>query len=234
MRTADVVEVTGYSAQQIHDLEAGWAIPPAGRRANGYRVFGEEHLRALRAYRDLARAVGPVEGRRVMRQMRGLADTEAAALVAGLHVRLVGEREQALAAREALLAIRGEADGGVPAGEGDSMTITELAQALGVRASALRFWESVGLVAPQRIETRAGTARRYGQTAIRDARITAALRAGGYRIPDVQAALAAVRGLGDVSGSLEALDHRVAEIGRRMVALLRAGAALAEMTERGA
>nr|WP_231747429.1 MerR family transcriptional regulator [Auraticoccus cholistanensis] len=109
------------------------------------------------------------------------------------------------------------------------MTIGELAQALGVNASALRFWEQVGLVRPQRIATRAGTARRYDVTAVREARITAALRAGGYRVPEVRAALTAVRELGDVSSSVEALDARLLALAARSLALLRAGAALAEI-----
>ena len=37
------------------------------------------------------------------------------------------------------------------------MTITELAAALGVRASTLRFWEQEGLVSPDRV-TRCGHA----------------------------------------------------------------------------
>lgn len=97
----------------------------------------------------------------------------------------------------------------------------------------LRFWEKVGLVAPERIAARAGAARRYHLTAIREARITTALRAGGYRIPDVQAAITAVRDLHDVSHSLNALDERLQAIAKRSMALLRAGAGLSELIEPG-
>ncbi|MFR9727863.1 MerR family transcriptional regulator [Saccharopolyspora sp. MS10] len=111
------------------------------------------------------------------------------------------------------------------------MSITELSQAIGVRASTLRFWEKVGLVAPDRVATPSGTSRRYSVTAIREARITAALRAGGYRIPDVHKAITAIRDLDDVSDSLTALDARLRSIAERTLALLRTGPLLAEIIE---
>ncbi|MFD3745356.1 MerR family transcriptional regulator [Nocardia sp. NPDC058633] len=232
MNIADVVAATGYSAQQIRDLEGSGVIPTARREPNGYRQFSEVHIRNLHAYRDLASAVGPVDARRAMREIRTLAYGRAASLVCSLHVRLDSEREQALIARAALEAIRAEATTDAAPVESDSMTITELAQALGVKASALRFWEKVGLVAPERTATRTGAARRYHLTAIREARIITALRAGGYRIPDVRAAITAVRELHDVSHSLDALDQRLESIAERTIALLRAGATLSETIER--
>lgn len=228
---AAVVAASGYSRQQVRDLEALGVIPAAARASNGYRQFSATHVRDLRAYRDLAQAVGPVEARRTMRQIRVKPFGEATAWVSGLHTRLTDERMQALAARSALESIRGEAAVDADPVDGDSMTITELSRALGVRASTLRFWEEAGLVAPVRVPTRAGTARRYTLTAIREARITAALRAGGYPVPDVRKAITAVRDLDDVSDSLTALDARLDAIAHRSMALLRAGAALAAIIE---
>ncbi|MEQ0564786.1 MerR family transcriptional regulator [Amycolatopsis sp. NEAU-NG30] len=231
MTTAAVAGAVGYSVQQVRDLEAQGVLPAATRSPNGYRQFGDAHVRALRAYRDLARAVGPVEARRAMRDVRRLPAGQAAALLCGLHTRLNDERAQALAARQALESIRSEAATEAPPADGDAMTITQLSQALGVRASTLRFWEDEGLVTPERIATRAGTARRYPPGAVREARITAALRAGGYRVPDVRTALTAVRELHDVGDTVAALDARLENIGRRALALLRAGSLLAETIE---
>ena len=64
------------------------------------------------------------------------------------------------------------------------MTITELAAALGVRTSTLRFWEQEGLAVPERVTTL--RARQYGTGAIREARIVAALRSSGYCVPGVR------------------------------------------------
>lgn len=111
------------------------------------------------------------------------------------------------------------------------MTITELSRALGVRASTLRFWEKEGLVRPDRITNRTGSTRRYQLEAIREARITAALRAAGYRIPDVRRAVAAIRDLDDVSHSLEALDARLKSITDRTLSLFRAASTLAEIIQ---
>jgi DNA-binding transcriptional MerR regulator len=231
LTVAAVATATGYSVQQIRDLETLGVIPAAIRARNGYRQFSADHIRDLRAYRDLAHAVGPVGARRAMRAIRSLPPDHAAALVCSFHARLNQEREQALAAREALEAIRAEAGTDADPVEADAMTITELSRALGLRASTLRFWEQAGLVTPERIATRAGTARRYHLAAIRDARITTALRAAGYRIPEVQKAIAAIRDLHDVSHSLEALDARLNTIAQRALALLRAAATLSEIIQ---
>ncbi|WP_181781972.1 MerR family transcriptional regulator, partial [Pseudonocardia pini] len=140
-------------------------------------------------------------------------------------------RAEALAAQEALRAIRAETATDAPSAAGDAMTITELAGALGVRASTLRFWEQEGLVTPERVATSAGSARRYPLPAIREARITAALRAAGYRIPEVRRSLAAVREWQEVGDPLEALAARLDALGRRTLALLRAGSVLAAIID---
>lgn len=229
LSTSSIAAVSGYSAQQIRNLEALGVISPARRAANGYRRFRHHHVRDLRVYRDLATAVGPVRARQVLRDVRTLPRDQAAALVSSLHTVLKEERDEAVAARQALRMIRAEASVDAAATVEDSMTITELAGALGVRTSTLRFWEKAALVRPERIATRAGSARRYPLTAIREARITAALRSAGYRIPDVQAAMTAIRRLRAVDDPLESLRARVDAIARRTLALLRAGAAIADI-----
>ncbi len=251
LRTSDVARATGWSVQQVRDLEALGVLPPASRSPNGYRTFGDEHVLALRAYRGLATAVGPVVARAVLREVRTLPLPDAAARVGALHVTLARERDEALVARRALLAIRAEGgptggpgeagpdEGGpsanVPAGaagdEDDVLTITGLAAALGVRASTLRHWEREGLVAPERVATRAGThgARAYPPAAVREARITAALRAAGYPVPAVRETIAALRRLDDVAPTLAALDARLDAIARRTVALLAAGSDVARL-----
>lgn len=248
LRTSDVARATGWSVQQVRDLEALGVLPPTGRSPNGYRTFGDEHVLALRAYRGLATAVGPVVARAVLREVRTLPLPDAAARVGALHVTLARERDEALVARRALLAIRAEGgptgetgpdEGGpsanVHAGaagdEDDVLTITGLAAALGVRASTLRHWEREGLVAPERVATRAGThgARAYPPAAVREARITAALRSAGYPVPAVRETIAALRRLDDVAPTLAALDARLDAIARRTVALLAAGSDVARL-----
>lgn len=228
---AVVAAATGYSVQQIRDLERLGVIPAAIRAGNGYRQFTAIHIRDLRAYRDLAFAVGPVAARHTMASIRSLPPDEAAAVVCSLHIGLQREREQTLAARTALTAIHDESATDATEVAADVMTITELARALGLRASTLRFWEREGLLAPERTATRSGSARRYHLPAIRHARITTALRAAGYGIADVRGALAALRDLHDVGHSLEALADRLHTITQRELTLLRTAATLAEIIQ---
>lgn len=262
LRTVDVARASGYSVQQVRDLERLGVLPPADREPNGYRAYTAAHVQALRAYRGLASAAGPVEARRLLallfagarRAEHRLAEpatrlADAAAAIGGVHVTLARERAEALRARDALRAIQREA--GVPgtgaadaahtagtADAADTMTITELAAALGVRTSTLRFWEQEGLAVPDRVTTL--RARQYGTAAIREARIVAALRSSGYRIPavrDVVTTLRQIDGLADglaggIAETERILDARLDQIAARSVALLRAGAELAAVLER--
>ncbi|MGW4053968.1 MerR family transcriptional regulator [Streptomyces sp. NPDC004779] len=227
LRTVDVARESGYSPQQVRDLERLGVIPPAARAGNGYRSYTPVHVHALRAYRGLAAATGPVEARRMLTRLRAETITTAAAEVGAVHVRLARERDETLRAQRALRAIQRETDTDPPGveREGDAMTITQLAAALGVRASTLRFWEQEGLVVPERVTSL--RARRYGLPAIRAARIVAALRAAGYGIPAVRDLVAALDRL-DGPGETELiLRRRLDQIATRTVALLRAGADLA-------
>ncbi|MFF7639363.1 MerR family transcriptional regulator [Streptomyces canus] len=221
MRTTDVARESGYSAQQVRDLERLGVIPPALRSDNGYRSYTPLHVRALRAYRGLAAAAGPVEARRLLAELRTATVTEAASAVDEVHARLARERAEVLRAQRALEGIQAEgADG-----DDDFMTITQLAQALGVRSSTLRFWEEEGLVLPERVTTL--RARRYGPAAIRAARVVVALRAGGYGIPAVREVMASLEAADGLEAARRILRGRLDRLAARSVALLRAGADLA-------
>lgn len=198
-------------------------IPMAGRTPSGYRVFRSEHVEALRAYRGLTVAAGPVRARKLMPLLRTASLTEAAAVIDDLHAELANERAAVVGARRGLDLIRAEA-GDVFDGSRDSMTIGELATALGVRPSTLRHWEAEGLVLPERVgSTRA---RRYPWQAIIDARIVAALRAGGHRIPTIAAVLERVRDYRDPSGADALLIVRLQQLADRSVALLETSASV--------
>lgn len=213
--------------QQVRDLERLGVIPPAARSRNGYRSYTAVHVQALRAYRGLATAVGPVVARRTLAELHTGTVTTAAAAINALHVRLARERDEALRAQEALRAIQDEADTREfeQDSDSDAMTITELAGALGVRSSTLRFWEQEGLITPERVTSL--RARRYGVPAIRAARIVAALRATGYGIPDVRALMDSLHRLDGASDTQRILHQRLDQVATKTLALLRAGTDLA-------
>lgn len=225
LRTAALGSLVGYSTQQVRDLERLGVIPPAERSANGYRRYREPHLIAARAYRALAAAIGPVPARRLMPVLRQGSAGDAAERIDELHAALAGERARV---REALRGLDLAIDEAAEVfGEGDDMTIGELGQALGVRASTLRHWEQMGLVHPRR-DAPSG-ARIYGAGAIMEARIVAALRAGGYGIPPIAAILEQVRVQGLTTDARRILAERLTDLRRRSIALLAAAGSLHEL-----
>lgn len=222
LRTGDVAERAGYSVQQIRDLERGGVLPPAPRSPSGYRAYGQIHVHAALAYRALAAAIGPVEAKRLMR-----ADTELPALLDAAHARLHRERQDLRSAQQAATAIIGEPITDVR--PGDSMSITELAEALGVRASTLRHWEAEGLLTPERTVNRV---RRYKPDHVRDARIVHQLRLAGHRVPALRDIMPRLRGRwSEVAG---ALADREADLAARSRQLIRAAAALEQLYSGGA
>jgi DNA-binding transcriptional MerR regulator len=222
LTTAGIGRLVGYSTQQVRDLERLRIIPPAERAANGYRRYGERHLVAARAYRSLAAALGPVPARRLLPTLVGSTVDVAAEQIDDLHAALARERSRV---REALrgLEVAIEESGAVFADD-DALTIGELAQALDVRASALRHWEREGLIHPLR--SPASAARTYGARAITEARIVAALRAGGYGIPPIARILEQLRTQALTADAQRILAERLADLSRRSVALLAAAGEL--------
>ncbi|SIH08933.1 Cu(I)-responsive transcriptional regulator [Mycobacteroides abscessus subsp. abscessus] len=223
MTTAEAARAAGCSVQQVRRLETLGAIPAAERLANGHRRFTDDHVRALVAYRRLASAIGPVAALDtfISRPKRSPADT--AAVLGGFAAGLDAERTRAVAVREMLVGLDAETDDGA-----ESMTMSQLTHALGVPASTLRFWEDEGLVSPDRVALGGTSARVYRTAAIRDARITAELRAAGYRIPAVRVFLDALRAHGEVGETRAALDSRIEALSRRLLDFFRAAAAIIE------
>lgn len=227
LTTAQVGSRVGYSTQQVRDLERLRIIPPAQRGANGYRRYEQRHLTALRAYRALAAAIGPVPARRIMPELLDGTIEDAAERIDGLHAALAAERARVKEALRGLdVAVEESAD---VFGVDDAMTIGELAQALDVRTSALRHWEREGLIHPLRAA--ASATRSYGARAITEARIVAALRSGGYGIPPIARILDQLRGQALTADAHRILADRLAELARRSVALLAAAGDLHELLQ---
>ncbi|WP_036557587.1 MerR family transcriptional regulator [Nocardia brasiliensis] len=220
MRTVDVARRAGYSVQQIRNLERDGVLPAAERTPTGHRVYREAHLHAALAYRALAAGAGPVAAKQVLRTVHTGSFAEALALLDAAHAQLHTERVELAHAKAAADAIAAEPIAAVR--DSDSMTVSELAGALGVRASTLRYWDAAGLVVPDRDRT----ARRYTPSQVRDARIVHQLRRAGYRIPQLRNVLPELRRAHDAADVHVALAARDAALAARSRALLAAAAAL--------
>ncbi|MDT0156225.1 MerR family DNA-binding transcriptional regulator [Microbacterium sp. ARD32] len=225
--TAALARAVGYSTQQVRDLERLGALPAAERASNGYRRYARTHEIALRAYRALAVAIGPVAARSLMPVLRTASLDEAAAQIDQLHRDIAQSRARVRDALNGLDAVSRDAP--TVFEDADAMTIGELAGALGVRPSALRHWEDQGLIAPDR-DPRSG-ARRYAADATTAARITAALRSGGFPLPLVARAIELVREHGSGEEARMLLQQRLSQLAERSVALLAASGRLHALLE---
>ncbi|HEU5031302.1 MAG TPA: MerR family transcriptional regulator [Spirillospora sp.] len=222
LRTVDVARRAGCSVQQVRNLERDGVLPPAPRTASGYRRYTETHVRSAVAYRAFAAGTGPAEAKRIMRAAHAHPGSGLLGLLDAAHARLAAERRDLALAREAAAAITAEPIGDVR--PSDAMTVSELAAALGVRASTLRHWDAEGLVVPARTAPR-GT-RRYSPADVRDARIVHQLRLAGHRIAPLQALMPELRRARRWDDLTSALAARDADIDTRSRSLVRAAAAL--------
>ncbi|MEU7630405.1 MerR family transcriptional regulator [Nocardia sp. NPDC049220] len=222
LRTVDVARGVGYSVQQVRNLERDGVLPPALRTRAGYRRYGEIHLRSALAYRALAAGVGPLAAKRIVRAAHERPIAQLLALLDAAHAGLDRERRDLALAKRAAEAIAAEPIDDVR--PSDSMGVSELAAALGVRASTLRHWDAEGLVVPDRVAAQ-GT-RRYAPAQVRDARIVHQLRSAGYRIDTLRSLMSNLprgRRSEDIDAALTARD---ASITARSHALLDSAAAL--------
>lgn len=221
MRTAAIVRRAGYSVQQVRNLERDGVLPAATRTASGYRSYEEIHLRSALAYRALAAGVGPVEAKKIVRAFHRDPFAEVLALLDAAHAGLDAERADLREAREAVRMISREPIEDVRGS--DSMSVSELASALGLRPSTLRHWDTERLVVPGRDQR--GT-RRYTPSQVRDARIVRQLRLAGYRVEPLRALMPELRRSRRLEDVASALADRDAAITARSRALFDGTAAL--------
>jgi DNA-binding transcriptional MerR regulator len=222
LRTVDVARRVGCSVQHVRDLEQAGVLPPAERTDSGYRTYTERHVQAALAYRALASGAGPAAARQMLGAAhRGRFDGLLAQLDAA-HAALDTERHELELAVRAARAIDAEPIEQVRSS--DSMGLSELAHALGVRPSTLRHWEAEGLLVPARAPGH--SYRSYPPDVVRDARVVHQLRRAGYGIAALQTLLPQLRRAHRWEDLSTALAQRQANIDQRSRALLRGGAAL--------
>ncbi|HEY0535222.1 MAG TPA: MerR family transcriptional regulator [Actinoplanes sp.] len=226
LRTADVARRAGCSVQQVRNLERDGVLEPPTRTPSGYRTWTEIHALAAATYVVLAAGVGAAEAKKLIRIARAGTENDVLALVDRAHARLHTERRDVELARAAVAAITAEPLDDVR--PNDAMTISELASALAVPTSTLRYWDRQGLLTPARAVR--GRARIYTPADVRDARIVHQLRLAGYRIPPLRALMPALRQRGRTSDITAALRARDAHINSRSRALLQAASGLLALT----
>lgn len=219
LRPVDLARMAGVSTQLVRDYADAGILPPTPRTPSGYRRFAPVHGRALLAYRALAQGFGPETARAVMRAVHADDVPEALTLIDAAHAELHAQREALRATGAALQAVASGAPGGATAPQPRTpLTVGEVAARLGVRASALRVWESAGLLAPAR--ERGTGYRSYAAADLRDARMITMLRKAGYSLPAIRPVLDGLRETGSSEALRAALARRRADLTRRSRAML--------------
>ncbi|WP_036332062.1 MerR family transcriptional regulator [Microbispora sp. ATCC PTA-5024] len=223
LRPVDLARLAGISAQQVRNYADAGVLPPAPRSPAGYRTFDGRHRRALLTYRVLVRGYGWETGRGVMQAVHAEDVPRALALVDAAHAALHDQRLSLRAAGEALESVAVQAPDAAAAPR-PALRIGEMAAHLGVRASALRVWESAGLLTPRRDP--ATGYRSYGPTELRDARMISMLRQGRYPMPQIRQILDGLRRTGSSDALRAAIAQRQAELTRRAAAMLEGASVL--------
>ncbi|GAA2796774.1 MerR family transcriptional regulator [Saccharopolyspora taberi] len=215
LRPVDLARVAGISTQQVRNYADAGILPPVPRTDSGYRAFGEQHRAALLAYRALQRGFGPDRAQAIMRAVHDDDLPLALTLVDAGHAALHEQRRALRATGEALEAI---AEQDTPALPRSDVPIGDAAAFVGVRTSALRTWESAGLLFPQR--DRATGYRRFTPADVRDARMISMLRQAHYRLPEIASVLDDLRRAGSSDALRAAISDRQGAITAQATAML--------------
>ncbi|SDH91549.1 DNA-binding transcriptional regulator, MerR family [Sinosporangium album] len=227
LRPVDLARLVGVSTQQIRNYVDESVLPPTARTAAGYRVFHARHRQALLTYRTLAKGYGWDPAKAIMQAVHAGDLAEALTLVDTAHAALHEQRLSLRAAGTALEAVA-EQNPDASALPRYDMRIGDAAAHLGVRTSALRVWEAVGLLSPARDP--ATRYRSYNATDIRDARMISMLRQGRYAFPQIQVILDGLRRTGSSDALRAAIAQRQAELTQRATAMLEGASHLHHYT----
>jgi DNA-binding transcriptional MerR regulator len=223
LRPIDLARLAGISTQQVRNYLAAGILPPAGRSPSGYRQFDEGHSRALVTYRALAKGFGGQVAADVMRAVYAGDVPEALTLIDAAHAMV---HEQRLSLRSIGEALEAAAAGtvelpGVPAA---GLRIGEAAKYLGVRPSALRVWESAGLLSPAR--DRGTKYRLFDAEDLRYAQMVHMLRQGRYPLEQIKTILDGLRQAGSSYALRAAIARRQEVLIQLSRAMLAGSAAL--------
>jgi len=218
VRISRIAREHGLSVQAIRNYVDWGMLPPTERAPNGYRIFTQRHADALRTVLALMEAHGWQCARRIMSAIHAGDVQGALAELDRSNAELHRERTQV---RQVLQALQGEVPPRLVVRR--PLRIADAAAAVGVRPSALRFWERVGLLEAGR--ERVTGYRTYDTVQLTRARVLVLLRQAGYRLPDVRAVLEQMAG-GDPAGTRAALARREQQLDRTSRLRLRAAALL--------
>ncbi|HEY0472819.1 MAG TPA: MerR family transcriptional regulator [Kribbella sp.] len=221
LRPIDLARAVGLGVTQIRTYEQVGFLPPAERGANGYRRYSQDHAEALRVARVLIAGYGWQSALEVMRAVHHGESGAALALVNSRHAALDLQRGRIYTALEAIdvTAARPPTTSRVRR----PVRIKEAARTVGVRSSAVRFWEQQGLLRPAR-ESSTGY-RVYDADQLRRLNVVALLRDVGYQFDAIREVLDDLAG-GRRERTRQVLEERLEALDRASWQCIAATSAL--------
>lgn len=218
-RTVDLARAAQISVQQVRNYEAVGFVPPVERSASGYRRYSQQHLAALTTARQLIGGYGWQRARQIMQAAHDGRLAEALALIDGRHAELDRARLQLAQTLAALTILTAQLPAATPSRAPQRLRVGAAAQLVGVRVSALRFWEQQGLLQPLRDGD--SNYRLYDERQLRRLRIVALLRQEHHDFATIRATLDELEA-GQPQRAVAAIEQRRDEVTRMSWRCLRA------------
>ncbi len=221
LRTAQLARAANLSVQQVRNDEAAGLLPPVKRSTSGYRLYTARHLAALLTARKLIDGFGSERARAIMQSLHAGRIADALAMIDERHVQLAQTRAQLETTRGALDLLAHQSPAGSP--HGGRLTVSEAARAVGVRPSAVRFWEQRGLLRPMRDQ--GNRYRLYDERQMRLLRVIALLRGADHDFDAIRLTLQELEA-GHPQRTLAAIARREQALTQRSWRCLEGAAAL--------
>jgi DNA-binding transcriptional MerR regulator len=211
LRTKDLAEAANISVQQVRNYEANGFIPAVERSSSGYRRFTRQHLVALKTARHMIGGYGWQRAQQIMQAAHQDRLADALALIDARHAELDRTRLQLEQTLAALSVVAAQAPSATHAHVAQPLRVGAAARLVGVRVSALRFWEQQGLLQP--IRERDSKYRLYDEQQLRRLRIVALLRQANYGFAAIRTTLAELEA-GQPQRAVAAVEQRRGELAR--------------------
>jgi DNA-binding transcriptional MerR regulator len=187
LRTHDLALAGGISVQQVRNYEANGLIPQAQRSPSGYRLYTQQHLSALKTVQSMVRGYGWPRTSAIMQALHRGDLSAALATIDERHAELASKRNQVEQTLFALRTLAAQSDTLQSSPHSQRIRVGEAAKQVGVRVSALHFWEQQGLLHPVREQY--SRYRLYDEQQMRRLRVVALLRDAGYPFNVIQSVL---------------------------------------------
>ncbi|GHO85880.1 MerR family transcriptional regulator [Dictyobacter formicarum] len=220
LRTIDLAQAGQISVQQVRNYEASGFIPPVERSPSGYRLYTQKHLVALQTARSMVCGYTWQQARAIMQAVHQGQLSAALALIDECHADLARKRLQLDQTLAALSTLAAQSPPLASTRHSQQLRVGEAAKQVGVRVSALHFWEQQGLLHP--IRDKSSQYRLYDEQQMRRLRVVVLLRDAGYDFKAIHTALDELAA-GRTEKAISAVEKRRSELAKtswaRLVAM---------------